>query len=147
MCEADLDAVLAIERALFSDAWTREMYAEEIAGHEAWVIEQDGEIAGMACGWRVLDEFQLTNIGIAPQCQREGLGRILLAFVIERQAASGCRLMFLEVRAGNVAAIALYEAFGFAPVGRRRGYYRHPIEDAVVMGKRVKPGETSNAIV
>ena len=145
MCAEDLPAVMAIEQALFSDPWTQGMYEDEITMHEAWVLELGEEIAGMACGWRVLDEYQLTNIGIAPRWHRHGLARKLLAWVLARQLTFGCRVAYLEVRVSNEPAIGLYESFGFTVVGKRRDYYRHPVEDALVMAMQLKRNEPEGA--
>ena len=137
MRNEDIEAVMVIENELFTDPWTREMYEEEVSAHLTWVLEEDGEICGYACGWRLLDEFQLTNIGVELGNQRKGWGRMLLLHVLVEQFRAGCRSVFLEVRAANTPAIALYEDFGFERLGLRLNYYRHPVEDAIVMGLRM----------
>jgi len=147
MRREDLDDVLRLEGALFSDPWTREMYEQEVDSHLTWVMEDDDEIIGFACGWRVLDEFQLTNIGVAPQRQRQGLARALLRHVLHQQCASGCQYVFLEVRKGNLPARRLYESFGFRQIAVRKRYYRRPVEDALVMSLVMKTEDCEHAIV
>lgn len=73
------------------------------------------------------------NLAVAPEHRREGLGARLLEEGLGLLRARGARQVYLEVRAGNEAARALYERRGFRPVGRRSGYYRNPAEDAIVL--------------
>lgn len=92
---------------------------------------------GSAVGWalclRVGAEAEVLRLGVRPAQRRHGWGRMLLDGVRERLRADGTTRIFLEVRAGNAAALALYRAAGFRETGRRRDYYPNPPEDAVVM--------------
>ncbi len=92
---------------------------------------------GRAVGWavcqRVGEEAEVLRLGVRPALRRQGWGRMLVEGVRERLRADGATRIFLEVRAGNAAALALYRAAGFRQSGRRRNYYPHPPEDAVVM--------------
>jgi ribosomal protein S18 acetylase RimI-like enzyme len=80
-------------------------------------------IAGYALFRRVLDEAELLRVAVAPAARRHGIAHLLVGRGLRELAADGVRVCFLEVRAGNAAAIALYEALGFALAGRRPGYY------------------------
>ncbi len=73
------------------------------------------------------------NLAVAPEYRREGLGRRLLEAGLEALRGRGVYQVHLEVRQGNKAAQLLYRHQGFQPVGRRAGYYRNPVEDAIVL--------------
>jgi ribosomal-protein-alanine N-acetyltransferase len=98
----------------------------------------------------VLDEVHVMNVAVAPRHRRQGLARWLLAFAMGKLWREGAERCLLEVRAGNGEAVALYESLGFRRVGVRRGYYREPREDALVLGRggldefgRLRPGPES----
>lgn len=137
MLEADLDAIMQIEPTIYSHPWTRGNFNDSLkAGHNAWVMTQDNEIIGYAVIMIVLDEAHLLNISIAAPYQKQGLGRMLLMYLIDQAKALKTENMFLEVRVSNVSAIALYEDVGFVEMSIRRGYYpaSKGREDAVLMG-------------
>ncbi|HVV81947.1 MAG TPA: ribosomal protein S18-alanine N-acetyltransferase [Kofleriaceae bacterium] len=134
---ADLDAIDAVSRASFAAPWTRQAYADELARAHARVdVARAGappELAGYVVTWAVVDEVHLLVIATAPAHRRRGVADALLATVCGRADRDGARLTTLEVRAGNVAARALYERHGFTVVATRRAYYADDQEDAVVM--------------
>ena len=125
-----------IERLCFPDPWSRNMLAEELDNAlSAFLVALDGagRVAGYAGLQVILDEGTVTNIAVRPDCRRQGVaGQLLQVFL---DFAQGNRLAFLtlEVRASNYPAIALYGSRGFRGVGRRKNYYEHPKEDAVIM--------------
>ena len=131
-----LDEVAELERVCFSDPWSRNMLSEELENDLAAflvALDERGAVAGYAGMQVVLDEGSILNIAVRPDCRRQGVaGRLLQVFL---DFARGNRLSFLtlEVRASNYAAIALYGSRGFRGVGRRKNYYEHPKEDAVLM--------------
>ncbi|MCX4370577.1 MAG: ribosomal protein S18-alanine N-acetyltransferase [Dysosmobacter sp.] len=131
-----LDEVAELERVCFSDPWSRNMLSEELENDLAAflvALDERGAVAGYAGMQVVLDEGYVLNIAVRPDCRRQGVaGRLLQVFL---DFARGNRLSFLtlEVRASNYAAIALYGSRGFRGVGRRKNYYEHPKEDAVLM--------------
>lgn len=138
MTEADLDWVVAQERELHPFPWTRGNFADSLsAGYSAWIMQVDGERAGYAVVLMVMDEAHLLNISIVRHCQGKGLGRFLLDFVADTGRQRGADQLFLEVRPSNAAALALYAATGFQPIGRRKAYYpaAEGREDAIVMRK------------
>jgi ribosomal-protein-alanine N-acetyltransferase len=152
MTQADVDAVLGIERAVQAYPWTRGNFtdalthgyvcrvdAEELlAGHP----EQGGEIRGYAVLMPVLEEAELLNIGVASGHQRKGLGRAMLREILEIARAKNMRRVFLEVRSSDVAALALYRSTGFGEIGVRRDYYQNVsgCEDALVMACELMGG-------
>lgn len=90
-------------------------------------------VAGYAVAHHAADEGEILNLAVAPAHHRRGIGRALVEEVLARLAARGVRAVFLEVRASNTAARALYAGVGFREVGRRARYYRRPVEDAIVL--------------
>jgi ribosomal-protein-alanine N-acetyltransferase len=86
------------------------------------------------CAYRVvLDELHVLDVAVHPKARRRGLARLLLRLALRGGARAGARLALLELRAGNEAALALYLSLGFKSVGRRREYYRQPVEDALLL--------------
>lgn len=131
-----LDEVAELERICFSVPWSRNMLAEELDNLlSAFLVALDdsGRVVGYAGVQVVLDEGYITNVAVRPECRRQGIaGKLLQVFL---DFAKGNRLAFLtlEVRASNYDAIALYGSRGFRSVGRRKNYYEHPKEDAIIM--------------
>ena len=133
--EADLDDVLAVEQAVFTDPWPRTFFLDEI-GHArslAVVVRERGTLAGYLLAWRLDGEMHLGNLAVTPAFQRRGIGRYLLEWLIAQAKAGGQERITLEVRASNFAAQELYRRFGFRAVALRRGYYQDTGEDALVM--------------
>lgn len=135
--ENDLDEVLPIEVALFSDPWPRQFFLEElrVAQSLACVARHRDKLAGYLLAWRLESEIHLGNIAVAPEFQRRGVGQALLSWLLERTREGGPGRITLEVRASNFAAQELYRRFGFEAVAVRRGYYHDSGEDALVMMK------------
>ena len=136
MTIADVEAVLALEQSVQPYPWTRGNFCDALAsGYLCYVDEQAGALRGYAVWMPGVDEAELLNIAVAGAEQRKGVGRRLLAAMRELGAARDWARVFLEVRAGNTPAIALYRSAGFAEIGLRRAYYHnaHGCEDAIVM--------------
>jgi ribosomal-protein-alanine N-acetyltransferase len=135
MEEADLDAVMRIERESFSTPWSRVSFHNLLGRDDAnlWVGVVDGAVVGYAVVWYVLQEAELGNLAVAQGWRRRGLGRRLLEWTLEKARNRGTDRVFLEVRMSNDSAKQLYERRGFVSVGIRRRYYRAPVEDARVM--------------
>lgn len=133
----DLRAVAAIERAVFPDPWSHGMFVAHLryGPPEMFLIAEgiEGEVLGYALTRVVLDESELLNIAVSTKARRRGVGVALLRAAMETCRAHGAEWMLLEVREANLAARALYDRYGFVPVGRRAGYYHSPREDAIVM--------------
>lgn len=133
----DLRTVAAIERGVFPDPWSHGMFVAHLryAPPEMFLIAEapNGDVLGYALARTAADEAELLNIAVAPAARRRGVGLMLLRATMESCRVHGAEWMLLEVREANVAARTLYEQHGFAPVGRRAGYYHSPREDAIVM--------------
>ena len=138
-----LDEVAELERICFSVPWSRNMLAEELDNLlSAFLVALDdsGRVVGYAGVQVVLDEGYITNVAVRPDCRRQGIaGKLLQVFL---DFAQGNKLAFLtlEVRASNYDAIALYGSRGFRSVGRRKNYYEHPKEDAIIMTRNFDYG-------
>ena len=136
MTEAHLDQVEAMERACFSDPWSRRTLEELLLDPMARSLAAgagDGTLLGYASAQAVLDEGYVNNVAVRPQSRRQGVASLLLEALWEWGAERGLAFLTLEVRASNAAGQALYTKHGYRAVGRRRDYYRHPREDAVLM--------------
>lgn len=132
---ADLEALEALEAIAFSDPWNRAMLEEALIsrGAVAMVAEVDGRIVGSVMARSVAAEGEILSLSVDPTKRRAGLGRELLAAAVAALRDHGVVDVWLEVRASNHAAISLYQQAGFVAAGIRRGYYRRPTEDAVVL--------------
>lgn len=137
---ADARAIAALERLSFSDPWSAESIRESI--QMAWMFthvaeDADGAVVGYVFCREIAGESELLNLAVAEGRRRGGVGRELLAAALAWAEARGARETFLEVRASNAPAIALYERAGFRAVGRRPDYYQRPLEDAILYRRPV----------
>ena len=134
---AQIDEVLAIEEASFTNPWTSEMYLAELedGGISSCFLARDvrGRVVGFCSLWRVLDELHINNLAVLPDERRTGVATALLTHVLQEGASQGAQRATLEVRRSNDPARYLYERFGFAVAGVRRAYYSKPVEDALVL--------------
>ena len=127
--------IAALERACFSNPWTEEMLQQELWNEAAVIIvalREDGVVLGYAGLQTVLDEGYINNVAVAANVRRQGIADELIAAFV-RFGQAKLAFLTLEVRASNTPAIARYMKHGFAQVGRRRGYYDDPKEDAILM--------------
>jgi ribosomal-protein-alanine N-acetyltransferase len=137
----DVEDLVGLERRSFSNPWTAGHFRQALAIPErgrvlllrAAVGDDPKGMVGYCVFEMVVDEVHVHNLAIAPSRRRQGLGRRLLALTIDIARRRGARSALLEVRQGNWPALELYRSMGFRPVGRRRGYYTRPTEDAVVL--------------
>lgn len=136
MTAADLDAVVAIEEAIYPHPWTRSNFSDSLAaGYQCWIVECGGKIAGYSVVMIAPEEAHLLNLSIAAPWQRRGFGREVLGFVLRVARECGAHQVLLEVRPSNEAARALYAAAGFSEIATRRDYYPAGAgrEDAIVL--------------
>ena len=142
MRREDLPEILAIESLSFSEPWTEEMFSHELSSEEIanLLVARAGEgsgarIAGFLCAWIVAGELHINNIAVHPGYRRRGVASQLLEEMLRRAKGVGVTAGYLEVRESNEAAKAMYHRYGFKLIGRRRNYYDHPREDAILMRK------------
>jgi ribosomal-protein-alanine N-acetyltransferase len=123
--ENDVGAAALIERACFADPWTMEAIRQSLTTPHFYgvILEADGEIVGYACGSSLFEDSELMRIAVLPKCRGLGYGRLLLEKFIEGAKMRGAERMFLEVRASNEAALALYLKSGFQKNRLRKRYY------------------------
>jgi ribosomal-protein-alanine N-acetyltransferase len=136
MIPADIDQVVAIDQVSFSLPWPARSFQYELTENPAsrsWVVELDGRIVGMIVIWLIVDEAHIATIATHPEFRRQGIGGQLLLHALRSARMEGARKAFLEVRAGNLAAQAMYRKHGFKEDGRRPRYYNDNHEDAVLM--------------
>ena len=130
--------VAALEKVCFgSAAWSENSIATELENPLAlWIVaDDDGKVLGYVGSQTVMDETDMMNLAVAPQFRRQGVGEALVNALTASLKELGSRCLTLEVRDSNEAARALYGKLGFTEIGRRRGYYRDPREDALIMRK------------
>jgi ribosomal-protein-alanine acetyltransferase len=134
----DLEPIMAIESVVFAnDAWTPEAMRSELGSNHTYyiVVEAAGEIvaySGLLAPQRST-QADIQTIAVAAVARRNGLGRALMSAMIAEAAKRGARELFLEVRADNPNAQALYEQLGFEQIAVRVGYYQPDDVDANVM--------------
>lgn len=133
-----LGDVAELERLCFGEPWS-EKALTLLTGEEAlgFVCLEDGHAVAYGGMMLAPDEAQVTNIATHPDYRRRGLAREVTEALICEAQRRGLEQIVLEVRASNEGAIALYHMLGFEQVGIRRRFYRAPIEDALVMIKRL----------
>jgi ribosomal-protein-alanine N-acetyltransferase len=137
MALEDMDEVVKIENQSFSDPWKREFFSEEIRNNFAspLVAKLDQKVVGYACLWIFFGELQIANIAVEKDFRRRGIGRKILERIIAYARDKSCLKITLDVRESNREAIDLYNKFGFKIAGRRKKYYRFPVEDSLIMEK------------
>ncbi|WP_242464791.1 ribosomal protein S18-alanine N-acetyltransferase [Halorhodospira abdelmalekii] len=151
MAEADLAAVLQVERSAYRYPWSEGIFRDCLrAGYGCFVHEPEPDLCGPAappiapvvahlvtsCA---AGEAHILNICVAPPWQRRGIAAYLLAVAVERAQLLGAEALFLEVRPSNTPALRLYERCGFHEVGRRPNYYpaAKGREDALIMARAI----------
>jgi [ribosomal protein S18]-alanine N-acetyltransferase len=154
---ADVPALMALERQSPAAAhWSRQQYqtlfvktsSEQQSERIAWIAEDDGpqpehgsretpEILAFLIAHRVNTEWELENIVVAATARRRGIGKRLLAELVEHVRSAQGREILLEVRESNQDARALYSKTGFEETGLRRSYYSNPPEDAILCSLRL----------
>lgn len=135
----DVSQIAALEKVCFSDPWSQRSIASELSNpYSRWLVwEEEGTVLGYIGSQTVPPEADVMNIAVAPGHRKQKIGSKLLTALCELLHREGIDKLFLEVRASNTPAIALYEGFGFQILGRRPKYYVNPVEDAYIMGKEL----------
>jgi len=142
MTEHDLLEVVEIEQNSRLSPWGWDAYHRELQSNDRglmWVARLDRQLnrektlAAYIVGRLVADELHINNVAVRDAYRRTGIASALLSRLLSEANGYKAVRAFLEVRAGNAAALALYEGCGFCVVGRRRNYYSNPQEDALIM--------------
>lgn len=129
-----MPAVHAIEQQVFADPWSTQDFRDCVTSDALFLVaEATSKVEGYVIALDVADEGEILNLAVAPTGRRHGLGRALVEAVLRLLTERDVRHVYLEVRESNAPARALYAAQGFREVGRRKQYYRRPVEDAIVL--------------
>ncbi len=136
---SDVRTVVEIERDSFSDPWSSSSFSSLVRNRDVFfrVALAGGALAGYVVAWFAGGQGEIANIAVAPWARGRGVGARLLDAALDEGAQRGTEEVFLEVRDSNTAARSLYASRGFTAVGRRRNYYRRPVEDALVLRKEL----------
>ncbi len=134
--EADISTLVETERRCFSDPWTEQMFSDclKLPVYHCFLAEEDEKIVGYSVLIAVCEDADVANIAVDPPFRGKGIAKALMETMHGQAKSSGATQCFLEVRVSNVAAIALYRAYGYETCGLRKGYYADG-EDAFVMKK------------
>jgi [ribosomal protein S18]-alanine N-acetyltransferase len=147
----DVDQIVEIERVSFGDPWSRDAF-QTFAEHNAALFltahpEKEVErVIGYGVTMRIGPEAELLNIAVHPDWRGKGVARRLLDGFLAVLAKDEVEMLFLEVRESNHRARRLYECFGFTEIGRRRRYYRKPVEDALILRRAVREPEPAAGV-
>lgn len=147
-----LSAAVTLDQLCFGQLWTKEAYQRELDSPNSELLTlQSSEVVsvpllGLGCFWAILEEAHITLLAIHPQYQQQGLGQLLLLELLAAAHRRGLERATLEVRVSNEPAFKLYQKFGFAIAGRRKGYYQDTKEDALILwrGDLHKPSFTQD---
>ena len=137
MTAGEVSKVAELEKLCFTLPWSEKSVAVELENPLAlWLVAMEGDsLAGYVGSQTVMDETDMMNLAVAPQFRRQGVGEALVNALVFSLKKRGSRCLTLEVRDSNGPARALYAKLGFVEIGRRRGYYRDPREDALILRK------------
>lgn len=150
MTVADQEAVLTIQRSSPGAAqWPgnewRVFCRKEDAGEDrivragscAWVATESAGVVAFLAGLFTGEILEILNLGVAPAARRKGVGSALVSHALAAARTAGAQWAYLEVRESNKSAIAFYERQGFSFLAFRKDYYRDPIENAQVLGRKL----------
>lgn len=135
MRSGDVPAVAELEAQIFSQPWSAQGFWDALALPDTvfLVAEEEHRILGYIGMYLSIDEGEITNVAVAPDARRQGVGQELLLQIKREAKQRAVGRLVLEVRTSNEGAIALYEKNGFSVAGVRKGFYEHPKEDAYIM--------------
>ena len=134
--ESQLADIERIENLCFSVPWTRQQIISQLPDDNhvfIAAVDGDGRVLGYVNAAVVVDEGYISNVAVAPEQRRQGIGDALIGEMRARAERLGLAFVTLEVRASNAAARALYKKHGYTDVGTRKNYYEKPREDAILM--------------
>ncbi len=132
----DASAIAEAEREIFSDPWTQKDILGYISASTSMcfsALNDAGELVAYVIGTLIAPEGEIYRIAVREKYRQRGIGYRLLDFSVKTSKGMGLEALFLEVRSRNIAAIKLYEAYGFKRSGIRKNYYKNPSDDAILM--------------
>ncbi len=136
----EIEEVASLEKTVFTHPWTYEMILASVESEYDRVktITVEGRLIGYVIYSVVCDSTDLLRVAVDPDERRHGVGAELLEFMLKDCADRAVENIFLEVRESNFPAISLYKKYGFVEISRRKKYYTSPVEDGIVMQKKLK---------
>jgi ribosomal-protein-alanine N-acetyltransferase len=135
----DLPEIMDIEMSSFSIPWSATAFINEINKINSLtkVAEFQGKVIGYICINYIFNEAHILNLAVHPDYRRQGIATALMKDALSNLFKKGCIYFYLEVRESNIIAQRFYKKFGFKTVGKRKGYYLSPNEDAIIMMLRL----------
>lgn len=142
----DLAALLEIENLASHDPWGERAILSQLSSEvgASLVCEEDGRVLGSLYLSLCAPEGEVLALAVLPEARRRGIGRLLLENGMKMLKSGGACVLYLDVRVSNTPALALYSSLGFREIGRRRGFYSHPKEDAVLMERELTDAVSRN---
>ncbi|HID01648.1 MAG TPA: ribosomal-protein-alanine N-acetyltransferase [Desulfobacterales bacterium] len=135
MLVGDVGGVAAIEAGIFS-SWNRAQIVSELkrkTGLSLVAVAPNRKVLAWCCGFQTGVDAELLKITVSPSNQRLGIAKALLQELYAAFTKQGAEQIFLEVRSQNDPALCLYAKYGFRETGRRKSYYKDPVDDAVLL--------------
>ncbi len=135
-----IPALHQLEELCFSSPWSEKAFEEELENPLAvfLVAEDEGRVTGYVGCHFVCGEGDITNVAVHPDFRRKGVARALLTALEAESEKFETEVINLEVRKSNLPAISLYRQMGYAECGERPNFYTKPMENAILMAKKVK---------
>lgn len=139
----DAGEIEKMEAEYFSDPWQRKDIFTYICSEDGicYTALEKGAPIAYIIGRKIPPEGEIYRIAVKSAHRRRGVGYRLLSYALKTEMGKGLETVFLEVRSRNLAAIRLYRSYGFLRVGERKGYYKNPDDDAIIMLKQSKSSE------
>ncbi len=134
--ERDVKQMAELEIMCFAEPWSEDSLMSEIRDNDRAlyiIAEIDDNVVGYAGLWAILDEGHITNVAVNPLYRQKGIGKAIVATLLEVAEENGLTCFTLEVRESNLIAQNLYQQFGFKSAGVRKGYYLDNGENAIIM--------------
>ena len=135
----DVEKAAALEEICFSSPWSKQSFADTVTKdcYQYYAVYVDSEYVGTAGLILGYDEADVSNVAVHPNWRGKGIASILMGHMIQKAQEQGLHSLLLEVREGNTSARRLYEKTGFVIDGVRKNYYQNPVEDAVLMSRKL----------
>ena len=133
----DATEIAEIEARIFPDPWSERDISDTITheGAMCFTATEGGRVVAYVIGRIIPPEGEIYRVAVVPERRQRGVGYRLLDYAMKTSRGKGLETAFLEVRSKNLPALALYRAYGFEKVGLRKGYYKNPDDDAIIMVK------------
>ena len=135
----EVEKAVALEETCFSSPWSKQAFVDTVTKdcYRYYAAYVDSEYVGTAGLILRYDEADISNVAVHPDWRGKGIASMLMEHVIQEAQEQGLHSLLLEVREGNTSARRLYEKTGFVIDGVRKNYYQNPVEDAVLMSRKL----------